>query len=394
VQVKSPGRLDIEVAGASIYSLVVETGAGVDLDQPLATNVAVFGTTNILTGAYQNAAYPTFIGSTSTLNVSNSLVSLSGPTTFCTGNSLTLTASSGASYIWKNNTTQVGTAAAYTSTVAGSYIVDATSAAGCKVSSAPVVTFESTSTIPTITATATSFCTGGSAVLTASTGASYKWSNGTTQVGTSSAYTVTTAGTYTVEVTNATGCKATSAPTAITVTSTIAWYADTDNDGIGDIATTLNACTKPNGYVAISGDDCPTDISKTTPGNCGCGHTETSCLDCAGTPHGTAFFDNCSICVGGTTGNTACLTTATVNTASSTGILSTYPQPFTNALTISLKNKNIKTVTFFNSQGLIIEYRHDINADEILMGESLPSGIYFIVIESETEVYTSKVIKY
>jgi rhamnogalacturonan endolyase len=172
VQVKSGARLDIETAGASIYSLVVETGGGVDLDQPLATNVAVFGTTNILTGAYQNAAYPTFIGSTNTLNVSNSLVSLSGPTAFCQGNSLTLTASSGASYIWKNNATQVATTATYTTAAVGSYTVDATNSIGCKVTSAPIATTIATAPTASITTSSNNICNSASVVLTASAGSS------------------------------------------------------------------------------------------------------------------------------------------------------------------------------------------------------------------------------
>ena len=470
VQVKSGARLDIEVAGASIYSLVIETGGGIDLDQPLVTNVAVFGTTNILTGAYQNANLPTFIGSTSTLNVSNSLVTVSGPTTFCTGSSVSLTASSGASYIWKNNTTQVGTAAVYTSTVTGSYTVDATSAAGCKVTSAPVATtivpaqvtptitstntsfcpggsatltastgtsykwFNGTTQVGTeatytstaagaytvevtnaagckatsaattlfiaasptanITATATSFCSGGSVVLTASPGASllYKWFNGTTQVGTAATYTATTAGTYTVEITNASGCKATSAATTITTTATITWYADTDNDGVGDITNTLNACIKPTGFVSSSGDACPTDANKTAAGNCGCNNTEASCLDCAGTPHGTAFLDNCTICVGGNTGNTACVTTTTTNGTSAN--IRVAPQPFDASTTITVENYGaIQSYTIISASGALIETRQGLNTTEITLGESIASGLYTVILTTEQGTYTTKIVK-
>ncbi|WP_157447021.1 GDSL-type esterase/lipase family protein [Cytophaga aurantiaca] len=318
----------------------------------------------------------------------------SSATSFCTGGSVLLTASTGSSYKWFNGTTQVGTAATYTATAAGAYTVEVTNAAGCKATS--TVTQIAVNALPTatITSPATSFCTGGSVVLTSSAGASYKWFNGTTQVGTAVTYTATVAGAYTVEVTNAEGCKATSAVTQISVTSTVTWYADIDNDGVGDIANTLNACTKPTGYVANSGDDCPADANKITSGNCGCGQSETSCLDCNGTPNGTAFLDNCSICVGGTTGKTVCITTSTTGGSNIQNSVSTYPQPFTNSLTISLENKIIRSVTFLNLQGLIIEYRQGINASEIQMGESLSSGIYFIMIETETEVYTTKAIKY
>ena len=59
VQILNEARLDIEVAGASIYSLMLANTAGVDLDQNLNVNVAVFGTENILSGAFKNANYPT-----------------------------------------------------------------------------------------------------------------------------------------------------------------------------------------------------------------------------------------------------------------------------------------------------------------------------------------------
>ncbi len=69
---------------------------------------------------------------------------------------------------------------------------------------------------PTATVTASgplTFCTGGSVTLTASAGTSWLWSNGeTTQV-----ITVNMAGSYSVTVTNATACSATSAATVVTV---------------------------------------------------------------------------------------------------------------------------------------------------------------------------------
>jgi hypothetical protein len=69
--------------------------------------------------------------------------------------------------------------------------------------------------IPTITAgSATTFCSGSSVVLTASAGSSYLWSNGAT----TQSITVTTAGSYTVRVTNASGCRSpASAATVVTV---------------------------------------------------------------------------------------------------------------------------------------------------------------------------------
>jgi xyloglucan-specific exo-beta-1,4-glucanase len=70
----------------------------------------------------------------------------------------------------------------------------------------------------TITANgATTFCQGGSVTLTASAGSTYKWMNGTEAAGTTQAITVNSAGSYTVEVTHANGCKATSDTTKTVV---------------------------------------------------------------------------------------------------------------------------------------------------------------------------------
>jgi hypothetical protein len=63
------------------------------------------------------------------------------------------------------------------------------------------------------TSGATTFCTGGSVTLTSSAGSSYLWSTGAT----TQSITVNSSGSYTVRVTNANGCSATSAPTSVTV---------------------------------------------------------------------------------------------------------------------------------------------------------------------------------
>ena len=74
-------------------------------------------------------------------------------------------------------------------------------------------------TTPTITAGGvTEFISGGSVVLTSSTGTTYFWSNGAT----TQAITASASGSYTVRVTNASGCQsAASAATVVTIVSTL-----------------------------------------------------------------------------------------------------------------------------------------------------------------------------
>src|SRR5690606_3710734 len=63
-------------------------------------------------------------------------------------------------------------------------------------------------------------CTVTSLTLTASGGASYSWSNGSTVVGTTADLDVTEAGTYTVTVTGENGCTATASET-VTLDNTL-----------------------------------------------------------------------------------------------------------------------------------------------------------------------------
>jgi len=317
---------------------------------------------------------------------------VSSSNTICPGRSVLLTSSIGSSYKWFNGTTQVGTAATYTATAVGSYTVEVTNSSGCKATSAVLQLTGSAQQTPTIVSSSNTICSSESVLLTSSTGSSYKWFNGTTQVGTAATYTATAAGSYTVEVTNASGCKVMSEAKEITTILPSIWYADTDNDGEGDPGISITDCSKPTGYVSSPEDGCPDDANKIYAGNCGCGNTELSCLDCAGTYNGTAYIDNCSICVEGITGNSACVPTATTDQSTTDEYLIIYPQPFNTTITISLKNKIIKSVTFINSAGIISEYQGH-NTSEIQLGESLASGFYIALIETETATYTKKVIK-
>ncbi len=165
-------------------------------------------------------------------------ITAGGPTTFCQGGSVTLTASAGSSYLWSNGATTQST----TVSASGSYTVQVTYSAGCFATSVATVVTVNILPTPTITAGgATTFCQGGSVTLTASAGSSYLWSNGAT----TQAITVSAAGNYNVRVTNANGCFATSANTTVTVnplpTATITAGGPTTFCQGGSVALTSNA---------------------------------------------------------------------------------------------------------------------------------------------------------
>lgn len=144
-------------------------------------------------------------GGTATINAS-------GPTTFCQGGSVTLTAGAGNSYLWSNG----ATTQSITVSQAGNYVVTVSQGSGCAAISNPVAVSVSSAPAATISANgSTSLCQGASVTLTASAGSTYQWSNGAT----SQSITVNAAGNYVVTVSNAQGCSATSAATNVTMTA-------------------------------------------------------------------------------------------------------------------------------------------------------------------------------
>lgn len=128
------------------------------------------------------------------------------PLTFCYGDSTVLTASPGfSSYTWISNNTVVGSGQSFVARDSASYIVVVTDATNCPGVSAPkdVVVHHPVVNI----STSPVFCSGSIDSLFATPGfASYSWSGG----GTTNKKYISAAGTYTVTVTDAYGCTASS----------------------------------------------------------------------------------------------------------------------------------------------------------------------------------------
>lgn len=139
-------------------------------------------------------------------------VSASGTTTFCQGGSVTLTAQSGSSYAWSNG----ATTRTITVSTSGNYTVTVNNTSGCAAVSSPVAVTVNSIPASTVTASgSTNLCQGQSVTLTATTGSSYRWSNGAT----TASVNVNTAGNYQVTVTNAGGCSAVSSPATVNITT-------------------------------------------------------------------------------------------------------------------------------------------------------------------------------
>lgn len=124
----------------------------------------------------------------------------------CTASSVTRVASGGGLYFWSNN---LGTSATAIISAAGTYTVTVTSPNGCTATATTNVTIDTG--VPTVTITATEdtlTCSKTQSVLTTDIAPAgtytYLWSNGST----ASNISVNDAGTYSVEITAANGCKA------------------------------------------------------------------------------------------------------------------------------------------------------------------------------------------
>jgi hypothetical protein len=190
----------------------------------------------------------------------------------CLGQSASLTATGGLSYVWSPAT---GLSATTGSTVTSStttntvYTVTGTGANGCTNSATATVTVNALPVATIIPATATTFCQGGSVVLNANTGTglTYQWRlNGNPISGaTSSSYTANASGSYTVVVTNASTCSSTSTAIDVTAVPNVDYFADTDGDGFGDITTLTSTCVQPQGYVTDN-NDCKDNDASIYPG--------------------------------------------------------------------------------------------------------------------------------
>ena len=149
---------------------------------------------------------PNGCSSSATVNVSVGTTPtpvILGNTTLCQGQSTTLTANGGSSYVWDNG----NTSNSITVSQSGVYTVTATNAEGCSATANVTVTVNP---LPNVNISGnSSFCQDDNVTLTATGASTYMWSN--SQSG--NTITVSVAGNYTVTGTDANGCSNTATKT-------------------------------------------------------------------------------------------------------------------------------------------------------------------------------------
>jgi GH35 family endo-1,4-beta-xylanase len=328
-----------------------------------------------------------------------------GATTFCSGGTVTLNAGTGAgySYVWKNGTATItgATNSSYSVTATGNYNVTITNSGGCSTTSTPTMVTVNALPLATITASGpTSIPQGGSVDLNANTGLgyTYKWFNGTLQVGTGITYKATAAGVYTVEITNSNTCSAVSSGISVTMKANlppvIAITSPLPNAKItGPVTITVNA-SDPDGTVTLV---------EYLDGNTVIGTNATA-------PYSFLWknpsFGNHTI-TARATDNQGAITTSTAILVTSGGIVTgiypitntnplnihIYPNPSSGALFIDSDIQlSAATVTFTDIVGNVHKLSQTANGlGSRIDLSNLATGTYILNIQTENSTFRKKI---
>ncbi|HKR07091.1 MAG TPA: kelch repeat-containing protein [Bacteroidia bacterium] len=325
-------------------------------------------------------------------------ISPQGNTTFCSGGSVQLNASTGTnySYQWKKDAVNISgaTASSYTATSTGNYAVQITNACGNATSAIVAVTANALPSATITPAGPTTFCSGGSVVLIAPSGSNrtYQWKKGGTNISgaTLSSYTATVGGTYKVTVTNTvTGCsKTTTSGTVVTVNAlpaaTITPQGPTTFCAGGSVVLAANTGAGltykwKKGSSFISGATL-SNYTATTGGNYrvqvtnsnGC--SKTSALVAVSVP-----------CKEGES--------VKVGEGESEFVVNVFPNPNSGEFTIKFSNKpsSLTQIEMTDELGKVVK-RFETNEEAVVIKESnLAKGIYCLAVRNKDEVVIKKI---
>ncbi len=185
-------------------------------------NVTIAGQTNATYYANTSGTYlcevtnscNTILSNTLTITVSSTpvtAITAGGPTSFCSGSNVLLTANTALGYQWKLNGSNIGgaTSQTYTATATGSYTCSITQSCGTGTSNAIGINVIIPPTASITAGGVTTFCSGLSVTLSAATasGYSYQWQLNSVNIAgqTSANYVANASGNYTCVVTNTCG---------------------------------------------------------------------------------------------------------------------------------------------------------------------------------------------
>ena len=296
------GQVTLTASGADTYLWSTSSTA---------TSIIVFvGGTYTITGTTSCGVNSTSINVT-TETPPTTTITPSGPTTFCQGSTVTLTAAGANSYLWSTGST----ANSIVVSNSGTYTLTGTNSCG-SVSATELITVSNLPTAVITNSGPLNFCQGDSVLLTASGGSNYLWSTGST----SSSIYASTAGTYTLTSSNLCG----SANASATVSVLQLPVATTNIDSAllcpGDNANLI--ASGGNSYLWSNGSTNPS-ISVTTAGT----YSVTVTNSC-GNDNASVYVDASSLTVGFIADNYNGFAPLTVNFTNNSTNFSTYAWNF------------------------------------------------------------------
>ncbi|MFC6996363.1 T9SS type A sorting domain-containing protein [Rufibacter roseus] len=372
----------LQASGGISYSWSPATGlSDPNIANPIATPTATTTYTVTVTG--QDRLCSSTASVRVTVNpIPTVTATASTDSPVCPGSPVTLTASGADTYLWSpatgldNPTSATPVATPKTTTT---YTVTGRTRAGC--TSTAQVTITVNPAEATITATGpTALCTGDKITLIASEGAAYEWSTGSVK----SSIVVSSAGTYTVKVTQANGCSSVSEPIEITVspspTTTLNPFATVCKDAS---AFALEGGSPAGGTYSGKG----VFEGQFNPATAG-----------VGTHNITFTYINESGCSASATQQitvSTCLSTADVLQAST---LKVYPNPAQDKLftEVRLLKKESITLTLTNLKGQVV-YKTTASAPagefkHVVPVQDLPKGVYVLQYHTSGAVMNHKIV--
>jgi gliding motility-associated-like protein len=349
------GSAVLTASGATTYTwspaatLSASTGTSVTASPTTNTTYTIVGTTGTCNGT-----------TTATVTVIAPPVVNVNSTTICSGTSAVLTATGATTYTWTPSaslSSGTGTSVTASPPTTTTYTITGTSGS-CSSTATSTVTVNPT---PIVSVNSPTYCTGGSAVLTASGATTYSWSPATNlsaSSGSSVTASPTTTTTYTVTGTTS-GCSSTSVATVTVITNpVISVNSGTICNGSNIVLTASGATTytwsPSSGLSATTGTSVTASPTSTTTytvvGTSGtCSGTSTSTVTV--NPNPVLSVNSPTICNGQTTTLTASGATtytwspATNLSATSGAVVNANPSTTTNYLVTGTTNGCSSTAT-------------------------------------------------
>ena len=304
-------------------------------------------------------------------------ITANGPTSFCTGGTVTLSSSATTGNLWSNalQTQDINV------TSSGTYTVTVTNNEGCSSTSNSVNVSVGNSPVPTINSTATSACEGETITLTSSVADSYLWSNGAiTQT-----IDVTANGTFTVETENADACNGVGTSAPITLTFGAVPTAVASFTTSGTVVTFTNTSSGATTYSWDFGDQ--TNSSASNPVHAFAGNGSYAVIL-------TATNGNCS----DTTLLTVVLSVG-IEEMETIGQAIVYPNPAQNEVNVGvyLNESTEVSINIYDITGKLVTegYNGLMNSGENIVKlntTDLTSGLYSTVITTSKSTKNMRLI--